>query len=113
MGPRGRLVHSSKPDCLYFLLPSNDPGKAKLSILRARKGNPGLYDDFGVIWEGDGYDGEPLIDEQAIGGLGLLSVFTTKAAGSETGMRRVVILEFALGELEKAEARPGATAERL
>lgn len=78
---------------LYFVLPSNTDDK--LSILKATAS--GGYKDWSTVWEADGYDGEPLIDEERLKTDGVLSVFTRTVLKNDEH-RCVVVLDFDIGE---------------
>jgi len=74
---------------LYFVIPSNTD--SKLSILRTSASDN--YRNWSTVWEADGYDGEPLVDEERLKADGVLSVFTRTLLKSNED-RKVVVLDF-------------------
>jgi len=92
-GPRGTIAYGPASDSVYFALPSNEPGKKHLTILQKRRSPEGTWQDIETLWQDEGYDGEPLVDEEALLEHGLLSVFTTWS-GDKDRNRRVVVLNF-------------------
>ena len=94
-GPRGKIVHCAKFDRVIFILPSNTIRE----LVIAQAGVPGTdYSsmEFSIIWRGLGYAGEPLIDEEALANLGMLSIFTLRETA---GGRKIVVLQFDVAEL--------------
>lgn len=95
-GPRGKLIHHAASDRLFFILPSNT--QSELLILRSGpRDNQGFYGDYEIIWRGNGYTGEPLVDEEGFVEFGVLSIFTTR--GKVGGKREVVVLHFRVDDL--------------
>jgi len=86
-GPRGKLC-VDRHNNLYAVLPSNTD--TTLAIMKATKA--GDYEDFQLVWEEVGFDGEPLIDYERLDEDGVLSVFTR--TGGESGERKVIVLDF-------------------
>lgn len=86
-GPRGKVIEHSKTEDVYLVLPGNLD--SKLTVLRRLKDG----EEYEIVWQEDGYDGEPLLDEPRFleeDEDGVLSVFTrTKEAPKE-----VVVLDF-------------------
>ena len=92
VGSRGKVVADGKDGSVWFVLPGNvdDSLTVGRRLKTALDGN--VYGDFEVIWRGDGFDGEPLIDERLWRDERRLSVMTRTAG--EDGERRVVVLDF-------------------
>ncbi|KAH8676683.1 hypothetical protein BGZ60DRAFT_403127 [Tricladium varicosporioides] len=88
IGNRGSMC-VDKGSNVYLVLAGNSDNS--LSILRLSKAQE--YQAFDVVWAGNGYDGEPLVDAQRLEVSGILSVFTRTAG--ESG-RRLVVLDFLL-----------------
>lgn len=55
------------------------------------------YKKFESVWKGEGFDGEPLVDEQRLEGEDVLSVFT-RTSQKRDGKRDVVVLDFDISE---------------
>lgn len=108
-GSRGKIVQDGNGD-VYIVLPGNEKEDSSLTVLRRRMkkgvsegdGEAGIresrYEEgFEVVWRGEGYDGEPLIDEKRLhrdgeGEGGVLCIFTrTLGPGAE-----VIVLDFTL-----------------
>ncbi len=92
-GSRGSLA-VDRENNLYAVLPGNLD--SNLSILRSRPTSCSTYGPFEVVWQGDGYDGEPLVDTRRLDESDILSVFTRTLDKSKGGQRRgeVVVLDF-------------------
>lgn len=78
---------------LYAILPGNTD--SSLTVLRALKSQN--HDQFQIVWRGDGFDGEPLIDHMRLDESSVLSVFT-RTSKDENENREVVVLDFDLGQ---------------
>jgi hypothetical protein len=78
---------------LYAILPGNT--NSSLTVLKALKSQN--HDQFEIVWKGDGFDGEPLIDHVRLDESSVLSVFT-RTSKDENGNRKVVVLDFDLGQ---------------
>lgn len=91
-GARGSICADMESN-LYAILPGNT--NSSLTILKALKSQN--HDQFEIVWKGDGFDGEPLIDHMRLDESSILSVFT-RTSKDENGNRRVVVLDFDLGQ---------------
>ena len=76
---------------LYFILPNSVA--ESLSILRSSCDNN--YQGFERVWNGNGYDGEPLPDIRRLEASDVLSVFTRTSAGNN-GYKDLVVLDINL-----------------
>jgi hypothetical protein len=64
-GPRGKIVSHPQLETVFFVLPGEENGE--LVILRASlEEQSGAYNEYEVVWRGEGYSGEPLVDEEAL-----------------------------------------------
>ena len=90
-GRRGKVV-CARQSTLFFVLPGNED--ETLSIVQRRVKWDGIvnYGPFEVVWMGEGYDGEPLVDEAALDKENRLSIMT-RTSGEE---KTVVVLDFQL-----------------
>jgi hypothetical protein len=65
IGPRGKIVSHPQLATIFFILPGGENGE--LVILRASlEEQSGSYNGYEVVWRGNGYLGEPLVDEEAL-----------------------------------------------
>jgi hypothetical protein len=65
IGPRGKIVSHPQLATIFFILPEGE--NSELVILRASlEVQSGSYDAYEVVWRGNGYLGEPLVDEEAL-----------------------------------------------
>ena len=76
---------------VYLVLPGNSD--SSLSITKASKKED--YVNFDIIWRGDKFDGEPLVDVQRLEGSDCLSIFTRTDRKGD-GTKDVVVLDFSL-----------------
>ncbi|KAH6675648.1 hypothetical protein B0J14DRAFT_509127 [Halenospora varia] len=88
IGNRGSMC-VDKSSNVYLVLAGNSDDS--LSILWSSKAQG--YQAFDVVWTGNGYDGEPLVDVQRLEVSDILSVFTRTAGESS---RKLVLLDFHL-----------------
>ncbi|KAI9933511.1 hypothetical protein ASPWEDRAFT_116380 [Aspergillus wentii DTO 134E9] len=88
-GPRGKVLHHAEADTVLFILPSNT--ERELVIMRSRSNIQGSDRDFEIIWRGEGYTGEPLVDEESFSQAGLLSILILHEDADD---RKVVVLQF-------------------
>ncbi len=103
MSARGKLIHDHASDSIYFILPPIGDGKSEgLAIIRApRQADQSFSSGHEMVWLGTEYEGEVLVDEQAVQETGILYILTVKKASS--GERRLVILEFQLQDLARSQ----------
>ena len=94
-GRRGKVI--SIGETLFFVLPDNL--EEKLWIVGRRGERAGVmprdYGDFGAVWVGHGFDGEPLVDEKAADE-GMLSLMTRRVEAD--GNKEVVVLDWMLSQ---------------
>ena len=93
-GDRGAVCADGNSD-VHFLLPGN-AGDTSLTLVKASRESG--WREHVVLWKGEGWAGEPLVDEPRLRDWGVLSVFT-RTAGLEAdgGLRRIAVLDFELG----------------
>jgi hypothetical protein len=89
-GARASICADRKNN-VYLILPGNTD--SSLSIIKTLKGDEEI--SFELVWSGEGYDGEPLIDIHRLEDSDSLSVFT-RTDVKEDGHRDVVVLDFDL-----------------
>lgn len=66
----------------------------KVQMMYFRTSSGGVV--FGTVWEGDGYDGEPLLGPRRLEQSNALSTFTRTDVDAD-GTRQVVVLNLELG----------------
>jgi hypothetical protein len=95
-GSRGKLAVDERNGDVYFVLPGNLDHSLLVGRRRIRHEDElgGIFEDFEVIWKGEGYDGEPLIDEVLFREQHCLSIMTRTSAKE----RKVVALDWEIGE---------------
>jgi hypothetical protein len=95
-GSRGKLTVDERNGDVYFVLPGNLDHSLLVGRRRIRHEEElgETFQRFEVIWKGEGYDGEPLIDEVLFRKQSCLSIMTRT---SENG-RKVVTLDWELAE---------------
>ncbi|OCL04639.1 hypothetical protein AOQ84DRAFT_300473 [Glonium stellatum] len=91
-GARGSICADMESN-LYVILPGNTD--SSLTVLRAFKSQN--HDHFEIVWRGDGFDGEPLIDHGRLDESSVLSIFT-RTSKDENGNRKVIVLDFNLSQ---------------
>ena len=88
-GDRGEVCASGE-GAVMFLLPGNGEDDTSLSLLRAWVEDE--YERVEVLWKGEGFAGEPLVDLERLADHGVLSVFTRTAGINGVG-KEVVVLD--------------------
>ncbi|KAF2144280.1 uncharacterized protein K452DRAFT_285520, partial [Aplosporella prunicola CBS 121167] len=89
-GSRGSVCTTEKGN-IWAVLPGNTD--SSLSLVRSLESED--YMMFETMWKGDGFDGEPLLDQMRLEEEGILSVFT-RTDKDEAGRRKVVVIDFDL-----------------
>ncbi|KAM3065961.1 hypothetical protein ACMFMG_009816 [Clarireedia jacksonii] len=89
-GSRASICTDRKNN-VYLILPGNTD--SSLSIIKTQKRDEEI--SFELVWSGEGYDGEPLIDIHRLEDSDNLSIFT-RTDVKEDGHREVVVLNFEL-----------------
>ena len=107
-GSRGKVCCDFVSGHLYFVIPGNID--TSLTVLRRKGLNKSIgepyvevedvtYGPFEVMWQGEGFDGEPLVDEERLcSGDRMLSVMTRTAVDSKSAVAMVVVLDWDLGD---------------
>jgi hypothetical protein len=90
-GSRGSIC-VDRQDNLHAVLPGNID--SSLSILRSRKCS--RFRDFELLWTGDGFDGEPLVDIHGLETSNTLSIFTQARGRDDGSSTRTIVLDFQL-----------------
>lgn len=86
-GSRGSICVDRK-NHIYLILPGSLD--STLTLMQKKQD-----EKFEIVWRGDGFDGEPLVDVERLDDSDVISVFTRTDKDS-AGEREVVVLDFAL-----------------
>ena len=92
VGRRGRIAANVRDGSVWFVLPGNVDESLIVGRRALKDASHLMYGELEVLWRGEGFDGEPLIDEGLLSEKDRLSV-VTRTAGSDEG-KNIVVLDF-------------------